>query len=235
LLGHAYALYGPHLPSQFTLAKSLANFLEQKKWQEPQGLLLDAKCIDGTTQDLGVEVARSFADFLYRQPVASLRRTLVINNAVEFTTQAQNAILKIVEEPPKHALIILTLRDINSLVPPLKSRLQTIYVAPDRGASSPTRTALEERAHELVDKFMMSAPAARSALIKELIAADKEDDVEKSEKIVDTFVSCLIAELAKKPELYTAALKEALKRQTAMNDFTTSKKLQIEAIAQFLK
>jgi hypothetical protein len=81
----------------------------------------------------------------------------------------------------------------------------------------------------------MSAPAARSALIKELIAADKEDDVEKSEKIVDTFVSCLIAELAKKPELYTAALKEALKRQTAMNDFTTSKKLQIEAIAQFLR
>ena len=195
---------------------------------------MDAKFIDGEAQDLGVDVAREFSEFLYRQPVASPRRTLVINSAAEFTRQAQNAILKIVEEPPSHALIILTMRDANSLLVPLKSRLQSFYVASVVG-EKPTRTPLEDRAVELVEKFLMSSPDARKQQIKQMVEDDKEDDVEKSEKIVDTFVSCLIAELAKKPEANVAALKAALKRQTAMGDYSTSKKLQLEAIAQYLQ
>lgn len=233
-LSHAYAFYGPHLPSQFELAKSLANFLEKGEWALPESILLDAKFIDGSTQNLGVDEAREFAAFLYRQPVASLRRTLVINSAAEFTTQAQNAILKIVEEPPSHGLIILTVRDVNSLIVPLKSRLQSLYVAPEKG-ERPTRTPLEEKAVELVEKFMMSAPDGRKQMIKKMVDDDKEDDVEKSEKIVDTFVSCLIAELAKKPQQNALALKEALKRQTAMADCSTNKKLQLEALLQYIK
>lgn len=244
-LGHAYALYGPHLPGQFHFAKCLANYLEQshsagasrdaaRKWALPESILLDAKFIDGTEQNLGVDVAREFSEFLYRQPVASSRRTLVINSAAEFTDQAQNAILKIVEEPPSHALIILTVRDINSLLAPLKSRLQSLYVAPEKGERA-TRTELEEKADELVEKLLMSAPAGRSAIIKQIVADDKEDDVEKNQKITDTFLNRLILELAKKPEANALAIKEALKRQTAMADYSTNKKLQLEAILQFLK
>jgi DNA polymerase III delta prime subunit len=233
-LGHAYALYGPYLPGQFTLAKSLANFLEHKKWAIPEEILLDAKFIDGTQQNLGVDVAREFSEFLYRQPVASPRRTLVINSAAEFTDQAQNAILKIVEEPPSHALIILTVRDINSLLVPLKSRLQSLYVAPAKGEQA-TRTELEEKADELVEKVLMSVPAGRSAIIKQIVTDDKEDDVEKNQKITDTFLNRLILALSKKPEANAQALKEALKRQTAMADYSTNKKLQLEAILQFLK
>ena len=234
VLGHAYVLYGPHLAGQFALAKALANFLEAGKWQDPEGVLLDAKFVDGSMQDLGVDVAREFSEFLYRQPVASPRRTLVINSAAEFTRQAQNAILKLVEEPPSHALIILTVRDFNSFIAPLKSRMQALYVAPESGQRA-TRTPLEERALELVEKFMMSAPDGRKQLIKQMVEGDKEDDVEKSAKITDTFVSCLIEELAKKPEQNVRALKEALKRQTAMGDHSTSRKLQLEALAQALK
>jgi len=240
-LGHAYALYGPYVPGQFALAKSLANFLEGRGWiasgtrnDNGERPLLDAKFIDGTVQDLGVDVAREFSEFLYRQPVASPRRTLVINGAAEFTTQAQNAILKLVEEPPSHALIILTVRDINSLLPPLRSRLQSMYVSPIKGEKA-SRTELEEKADELVEKLLMSAQAGRSAIIKQIVSDDKEDDVEKSQKITDTFLSRLILELAKRPEANVLALKEALKRQTAMADYSTNKKLQLEAVLQFLQ
>ncbi len=239
-LGHAYALYGPYVPGQFTLAKSLANFLEHKKWEDPsagsgQGrILLDAKFIDGTQQNLGVDVAREFSEFLYRQPVASPRRTLVINSAAEFTDQAQNAILKLVEEPPSHALIIITVRDVNSLLAPLRSRLQSLYAAPGKGERA-TVTELEEKADELVEKLLMSAPAGRSVIIKQIIADDKEDDVEKNQKITDTFLNRLILELSKKPEANVSVLKEALKRQTAMADYSTNKKLQLEAILQYLR
>lgn len=233
-LGHAYVLHGPHLAVQFALAKSLANFLEKGKWSLPEGVLLDGKFIDGTMQDLGVNVAREFSEFLYRQPVSSPRRTLVINGAAEFTTQAQNAILKIVEEPPSHGLIILTVRDINSLVVPLKSRLQSLYVALEKG-EKPTYTPLEEKAIELVEKFMMSAPEGRKQMVKKMVDDDKEDTVEKRAKITDTFVSCLIGELAKKPEQNALALKEVLKRQTAMADYSTNRKLQLESFLQYLK
>lgn len=233
-LAHAYVLHGPDMAVQFAVARQLANFLETEKWQEPAGVLLDAKFIDGTRQDMGVDVAREFSEFLYRQPVVSPRRTLVINSAAEFTRQAQNAILKIAEEPPSHALIILTARDVNALLVPLKSRVQSIYVASE-GGKKLTRTPREGRASELVEKFLMSGPDGRKQIIKQMVDADKEDDIEKSEKIVDTFVSCLITELAKKPEANVAALKAALKRQTAMGDYSTSKKLQLEAIAYYMK
>jgi DNA polymerase III delta prime subunit len=231
-LAHAYALHGQVVSAQFSFAKSLANFLETKKWEEPTSVLLDAKFIDGDTQKLGVEVAREFSDFLYRQPVASEKRTLIINSAAEFTDQAQNAILKIVEEPPSHALIILTLRDVNSLLPALKSRLQAIYVAPEAGMK-PALTPLEERAQELVEKFLMSASTDRSKLLKGLVDEDKE--AEKSEQIVDAFVRELLLHLSRKPEQNVYALKELLKRQTAMGDYSTSRKLQLEAALQYLK
>lgn len=233
-LGHAYLLHGPDVPGQFAFAKALANFLETKEWSNPTNRpLLDAKFVDGTAQDLGVDVAREFSEFLYRQPVASPRRTLIVGSAAELTTQAQNALLKIVEEPPAHALIVLTVRDSNSLLPPLRSRLQAFYVAAPGALGGPA-TPVEERARELVEQFLLANAAGRSTLIKQMVEADKEDDVEKSSKIVDTFVSYLIAELAKKPEAHARVLTEALKRQAAMADYSTSKKLQLEALAQYL-
>ncbi len=235
VLAHAYVFHGPMVAAQFSVAKSLANFLETKQWSEPEGVLLDAKCIDGTQQNLGVDVTREFSEFLYRQPVASAKRTLIVSSAAEFTDQAQNAILKIVEEPPSHGLIILTLRDVNSLLPALRSRLQKIYVAPSPEDLPAMHAEARQagRARELVEKFLMSAAGERSKLVKGLVDEDKE--AEKNEQIVEAFVRELIAELAKKPEQHVHALKELLKRQTAMGDYSTSKKLQLEAALQFLR
>jgi len=244
-LAHAYVLHGPAVSAQFAFAKALAGFLEGRGWIQDEiprlrddgeaganRPLLDAKFIDGTQQNLGVDVTREFSEFLYRQPVASPKRTLVINSAAEFTDQAQNAILKIAEEPPSHGLIILTLRDVNSLLPALRSRLQAIYVAADSTAKV-ALTPVEERAQELVEKFLMSAAGERSKLVKGLVDEDKE--AEKNEQIVEAFVRELIVELAKKPEQNVFALKELLKRQTAMGDYSTSKKLQLEAVLQYIK
>jgi len=233
-LGHAYVFYGPGAEAQFKLAKELANYLETKKWQEPTGVLLDAKFFDGREQNLGVDIAREFSSFLYRQPVVSTHRTLVVGGAGELTAQAQNAILKLVEEPPSHGVVILTVKDTNSFLPALRSRVQTFYVATEAGQSGKDAPATVQ-AREMVDKFLMSQSDARKKMIKQMIEADREEEVEKSEKIIDTFVSCLIEELAKMPEKNMPALKELLKRQTAMGDYSTNKKLQLEAALQFIQ
>lgn len=233
LLGHGYILYGPEPQAQLACAQSLASFLETKRWEIGSGVHSDTLLIDGTAQDLGVDVARTFSDFLYRNPVASSRRTLIVHHASELTTQAQNAILKLAEEPPAHALILITVRELGSLLGPLRSRLAAYYL-PASHAGAVERTPREARAELLVEKLLLSRPAERAALIKELIEEDKEDSVEKKDKIVDTFLSCLIAELAQRPEKNLPALRQALLRQTAMSDYSTSKKLQLEALLQFL-
>jgi hypothetical protein len=82
---------------------------------------------------------------------------------------------------------------------------------------------------------LAAGPDGWKQIIKKMVDDDKEDDVEKNQKITDTFLNRLILALSKKPEANAQALKEALKRQTAMADYSTNKKLQLEAILQFLK
>ena len=236
LPGHAYIFYGGSLNQELAQAKAFASSLENKTSDQ---VLIDTLIIDGTQLNLGVDVARSFSEFLYRQPVASSRRTLIVHAAGELTDQAQNAILKISEEPPSHALIILTVQDLNVLLPPLLSRFQKVAFVPTRvgiptKVGTETLTTAQSEAKELVEKFLMSDERGKSELIKNL-AKDERDIKEKGQKVVDHFIKYLIEELAKKPEQNWRALKHLLHRYTLMNDFQTNRRLQLEAVLQFLK
>ncbi len=231
-LAQGYIFFGPDMAQAFLAAHSIANYLETKQWEQSQAVLFDALVIDGKKQDLGVDVAREFSSFLYKQPVASQKRTLIVHAAGDLTTQAQNALLKIAEEPPKHALIILVVRDLGVLLPPLLSRFQKLYISAAKGAR-PNRSEIESQADELVRKFLGSTAKGRSDMIKELATNEKEI-LEKGDKMIDTFVDALIEELAKKPELNWRALKALLYRQTAMGDYSTNKRLQLESVLPFI-
>ena len=231
-LGHAYILYGGALTGELDVAQSLANYLETKAWEPSSKILMDARVIDGTQQNLGVDVAREFSEFLYRQPVASPRRTLIVHAAGELTPQAQNALLKIAEEPPSHALIILTVTDLNTILPALLSRFQKIHI-PNSGGKESLSSAQTE-AKELVEKFLLSNERGRSEIIKTMVKDEREIEA-KGEKVVDHFVRYLIEELAKKPDENWRALKHLLHRFTMMNDYSTNKRLQLEAVLQFFK
>lgn len=236
-LGHAYIFYGGSLSDELESAKSLANYLEHKKWEVSEKILVDSLFIDGTQADLGVDVARTFSEFLYRQPVASSRRTLIVHAAGELTPQAQNAILKISEEPPSHALIILTVQDLNVLPQTLLSRFQKIYLSNSTGVEINKYEDLspaQSHAKELVETFLMSDERGKVELIKNL-AKDERDIEEKGKKVVDHFITYLMIELAKKPEQNWRALKHLLHRYTMMNDYQTNRRLQLEAVLQFLK
>ncbi len=231
-LSHGYILHGPDTNVQFAFARHLATYLETGKWSEPERLLSDALFIDGSKVELGIDVSRSFSEFLYRKSAVSSRRTLVVNNATDFTPQAINALLKIAEEPPANSLIILTVHELGALLPTLLSRFQKVYFS---GGAGPTHefSEIEKQAGELVEKFLMSNEKGKSEIIKEITADDKE--VEKEANILDTFSKFLLIELAKKPEENWRALKHLLARTTAMNDYSTNKKLQLEAVIPFIK
>lgn len=56
-------------------------------------------------------------------------RVLIIEDAHKMHTDAQNALLKIVEEPPSHSMIILTATSTSGLLPTILSRIERLQLS----------------------------------------------------------------------------------------------------------
>lgn len=63
-------------------------------------------------------------------PYGAMRRTLIIRGAHRMTEEAQNALLKTLEEPPEHAVVILVTHEVGRIIPTVLSRCQTIEFHP---------------------------------------------------------------------------------------------------------
>jgi len=142
-LGHGYIFVGPSMVGKRTIATALGHYLETGIF-EPAGsevgheeVLQDSKIIDvafmkmldpdASGDSIGIDAAREVKTFLWQKPNTSARRTLIIDNAELLTTEAQNALLKITEEPPISSLLILITSDIEGMLPTIISRLPKIY------------------------------------------------------------------------------------------------------------
>lgn len=126
-LSHAYLFYGENREEKIIFAQSLANFLENKNFEKPTRLLKEALIIEPDEKGtIGIDTVRSLKYFLWQKPTSLSLRTAIIKEAGSLTSQAQNAALKIVEEPPESALIIFISKNIEDLLPVLTSRLQRI-------------------------------------------------------------------------------------------------------------
>jgi len=126
-LVHGYVFFGPRMVGKRTLALNLANYLEGNGFSLPK-LLIDATVIEPDENGtIGIDAIRDLKQFLWQRPNLSLYRTAIINDAELLTTEAQNALLRIAEEPPPSTLLILITSDPGGLAPTLSSRLQKIY------------------------------------------------------------------------------------------------------------
>lgn len=66
------------------------------------------------------------------KPYSSRYKVYIINEAEKMTPQAQNAILKTLEEPPEYAVILLLVANVNTLLPTILSRCVLLNMKPVR-------------------------------------------------------------------------------------------------------
>lgn len=66
------------------------------------------------------------------KPYSSRYKVYIINEAEKMTPQAQNAILKTLEEPPEYAVILLLVSNVNTLLPTILSRCVLLNMKPVR-------------------------------------------------------------------------------------------------------
>ncbi|MDO8466914.1 MAG: hypothetical protein Q7S83_02110 [bacterium] len=214
-LSHSYIFFGHGTEKEkLVAAKCLANFLEAGNWEAPTRVLNDSIFYDAHA-DGGIDLIRLASEFLWQRPAVSIRRLLVIDNAHALTLYAQNAILKIAEEPPAGALLVLLLKDPGALSPAVQSRFQRIFLAGEN--------VVEAEVKE-VGIFMKTAPAKRKEFLKTLIERTEEEP-----RLVDDFVRGMMMELQKDPVKNWKGLKALSRRWALMSEFNLNKRLQLEA------
>jgi DNA polymerase-3 subunit delta' len=77
-----------------------------------------------------VDSVREIAPFLRKTTAEGGWRIVIVDDADTMTRQAQNAILKILEEPPQCALLILICNRLGAMLPTIKSRCRTFHFFP---------------------------------------------------------------------------------------------------------
>ena len=84
---------------------------------------------DAEEKNIGIEKMREMREKIYLTPSISNRNIAVVYDAHSLSADAQNSILKVLEEPPKSAIIIVVADFTDSLLPTLRSRLLNIRLA----------------------------------------------------------------------------------------------------------
>lgn len=77
---------------------------------------------------LGIEQARKIKEHFSLKPYQAKGRVAVLEDATSLTLEAQNALLKLLEEPPSEALLLLGASSEIKLLPTVLSRCQIIRV-----------------------------------------------------------------------------------------------------------
>jgi len=84
-----------------------------------------------TPIDLPIAVVKEFfLEKVQKKPMLSDSKIFVISESEKLNTASQNAILKVLEEPPGKSFIILLCTKLDNLLPTTKSRCQTIRFGP---------------------------------------------------------------------------------------------------------
>ncbi len=118
------SLFGESLPPEsLHVSASHSIFRRIAQNAHPDLLVLEA-------DDIKVEEARTVGAFLSLTPAESAWRVVIIDSADAMNRSAANALLKILEEPPAQAILILVSHNPGALLPTICSRCRTLRVSP---------------------------------------------------------------------------------------------------------
>lgn len=86
----------------------------------------DLIIINEENENIKIEQIRKITEKVIEKPIISSRKIYIINNCDRMTTEAQNCLLKTLEEPPEFITIILISSNENRILNTIKSRCMSI-------------------------------------------------------------------------------------------------------------
>lgn len=141
--------------------------------------------MDEEAQSLGISNVRSWQKQLLLMPQSSPYTAGIIEGAELLTQEAQNAILKTLEEPPKHTQIYLEAPTDAALLPTIISRCQTVHLPATANEMSKLETEIAERIQS-----MQTHPPTMGAALQQVDGLDIKTKSD-AETWVETALSAL--------------------------------------------
>ncbi|MBI4086221.1 MAG: DNA polymerase III subunit gamma/tau [Candidatus Liptonbacteria bacterium] len=197
-LGHAYLFYGPRGNGKTTAARLIAKLLNCEKRHtdskfaqlgEPCNECLSCREIDSNSSfdvieidaasNRGIDEIRNIKDSIKSAPVGGRYKVYIIDEVHMLTGPAFNALLKTLEEPPSHAVIVLATTEYEKLPATITSRVQRFLFK-----KQPKTKIMEKLAAIAKAEKIDIEPSAL-----ELIAAAGEGSFRDSESLLDQIAS----------------------------------------------
>jgi DNA polymerase-3 subunit gamma/tau len=197
-LGQAYIFHGPRGTGKTSTARLLAKLLNcEKRHADPQFAELGEPCnecreclaIDAqnsfdvieidAASNRGIDEIRNLKENIRTSPASAKNKVYIIDEAHMLTGAAFNALLKTLEEPPKHAVIVLATTEFEKLPPTITSRAQRFTFK----KLSKTTIMAKLTAIAKTEKITIDEPAI------ELIAAAAEGSFRDAESLLDQIAS----------------------------------------------
>lgn len=99
----------------------------------------------------------------------AFNRAIIVEEAQAMTRESQNALLKLLEEPPEHTIIICTASQLERILPTVRSRLQKIRVRQPSMQEVVSFFAQKGIPHETVERAMMMHDGNIAAASQEML------------------------------------------------------------------
>lgn len=136
-ISHSYMFVGKDSIGKFLFAKEFAKRVLCKNEKKPCNSC--KSCIEFDTNNnpdfnilepdgniIKIDQIRELTKSVYEKPIVSDRKVYIINDSNCMTKEAQNSLLKTLEEPPEYVTIILITSNENIFLPTIKSRCTKI-------------------------------------------------------------------------------------------------------------
>lgn len=224
-LGHAYLLFGESPKRLHNAGVDILRSLVTSDGGKDDGSIIPDGLIVSKDENgaIGIDAVRSLISFLWQKPILSARRSVFIDGADALTQQAENALLKTIEEPPPHGLIIASTLRPESLAAPLASRFQKIFVSGSAQLTASGSVGEEISGENLAraQKFVVGTAQIKREVIAEVLALE-------SDPALREFVTALLIECRKDPVKNFALMSGVTDRWAKISQFNVNKKLQLE-------
>ncbi|MEI6346044.1 MAG: hypothetical protein WCO79_02320 [bacterium] len=179
----------------------------------------------GQYESLGIDEARTIKEMQQRSAANVGAKKVFVISTDTITHEAQNALLKVFEDPTADTHFFLLMPSVETLLPTLRSRLVIVPADPQNNAAT-GNGEVEKSVEQSVEQFLAASKGKRMTLIKPLVE-------EKDKRGALAFVDALIKKLSKSAK-DVAEHRPELEELLAMRSYLSDRSASIKMILEYL-